>query len=54
MGRVDRWQAVHIDARVTAATFPNADKTHVNVFNGFRVTNGNPGVTLSTGEAIEF
>ena len=53
LGRVDRWQAAHIDARVSAATFPGADRLHVNVFNGFRVANGPAGVTLSTGETLE-
>lgn len=53
LGRVDLWQAQNIDARVSAATFPGADKQHSNVFNGFMVTNGPAGVTLSTGETIE-
>ena len=53
LGRVDRWQAQNLEARIVGATFPGADRMHQNVFNGFRVTPGANSVTLSTGETIE-
>lgn len=53
LGRVDAWQALNLEARVCSARFPSADKSHVNVFNGFKVTDGPAGVTLATGETID-
>jgi hypothetical protein len=53
LARVDAWQHANHSRRIGAATFPGADKLHSNVFNGFMVTHGPAGVTLSTGETIE-